>query len=160
MKSHSLALLLPLVLLTQCGEKQTAGTREKPETLVEAFDESEMDAAIAKARATVDEFIEVLAERDADQFSIKAPITDSNGTEHFWITNISYENGTFSGKIANDPGIVEKVQFGDSWTVTEDGISDWMYVRGEKIHGGYTIDPLLDSYSEEEAQKMREKLVR
>lgn len=132
----------------------------KPETLTDAYDEAEMTAAMEKARSTVDEFITELKSRTADSFSVKAPITDDNGTEHFWITDVEYSAGQFSGLVGNDPGIVKNVKFGDPWKLKRDEISDWMYTRGEKIHGGFTIDPLLDSFPEDEADALRANLVR
>ena len=42
----------------------------------------------------------------------------------------------------------------------KEDISDWMYTRGDKIYGGYTIDPLLVTYPKEEADELRAKLVR
>jgi len=119
-----------------------------------------MDAAIARARAEVDQFLVVLEKGDADSFSVKAPIKDENGTEHFWLTDVTFADGQFTGSVGNDPGIVQNVQYGQSWTIEKGEISDWMFTRGEKIHGGYTIDPLLDSYPEEEAEVLRAKLVR
>lgn len=149
------SLVVIAFILTSCEKSPP-----KPETLVEQYDESGMDAAIEKARSSVDEFIETLEAGAADSFSVKAPITDTNGTEHFWITEVSYKNGSFTGAIGNDPGIVKNVTFGQSWKIKTDEISDWMYMRGEMIHGGFTIDPLLGSYPKEEADAMRAKLVR
>ncbi|MEM0897259.1 MAG: DUF2314 domain-containing protein [Verrucomicrobiota bacterium] len=131
-----------------------------PETLVSSYNESEMDAAIEKAKATVGDFVEALAIGEADEFSIKAPISDSNGTEHFWISDVAYADGKFTGLIANDPGVVKNVEYGQSWSVEKNEISDWMFMRGEMIHGGFTIEALLASYPEEEANLMRSKLVR
>lgn len=142
-------------LLLGCSEP-----RSKPETLVEQYDESVMNRAIAEAKSRVDEFIAVLTRGDADTFSVKVPITDTNGTEHFWLTDVTFADGSFTGLIGNDPGIVENVAFGQSRTVAKDGISDWMFTRGDKIHGGFTIDPLLPSYPKEEAEKLRSQLVR
>jgi uncharacterized protein YegJ (DUF2314 family) len=142
-------------LLSGCSEP-----RPKPETLIEHYDESAMNKAIADAKSRVDEFIEVLARGDADTFSVKVPITDSNGTEHFWLTDVTYADGSFTGLIGNDPGIVENVEFGQSRTVAKDAISDWMFTRGDKIHGGLTIDPLLSTYPKEEAEELRSQLVR
>ena len=119
-----------------------------------------MDAAIERARKEVDEFMKVLAATNADSFSVKAPIKDANGTEHFWITDVRYEKGEFVGKIGNDPGIVENVKMGQVWRIKKEEISDWMYVRGEKIHGGYTIDPLLPSMDKTQGDALRRKLVR
>ena len=119
-----------------------------------------MDAAIERARKEVDEFMKVLAATNADSFSVKAPIKDANWTEHFWITDVRYEKGEFVGKIGNDPGIVENVKMGQVWRIKKEEISDWMYVRGEKIHGGYTIDPLLPSMDKTQGDALRRKLVR
>ena len=138
-----------------------AGCSKDPETLVrEGYDEAEMDAAIARARKEVDEFVKVLATTNADSFSVKAPIKDANGTEHFWITDVRYESGEFVGKIGNDPGIVENVKMGQEWRIRMEEISDWMYVRGERIHGGYTIDPLLPTMEKTQGDVLRRKLVR
>ena len=138
-----------------------AACSKDPETLVrEGYDEAQMEAAIARARREVDEFVKVLAARDADSFSVKAPIKDGNGTEHFWITDVRYEKGEFVGKIGNDPGIVENVKIGQEWRIKKDEISDWMYVRGEKIHGGYTIDVLLPTMEKGEGDALRRRLVR
>jgi uncharacterized protein YegJ (DUF2314 family) len=147
----------PLLVLTLL----LIGCSKTPETLVtEGYDEQQMEAAMARARAEVDVFLAALAEGNGEDFSVKAPITDENGTEHFWITDISYSDGAFTGLIGNDPGIVENVSFGQEWTIKRDEISDWMYTRDEKIHGGYTIDPLLSTMSPEEAEEMRQRLVR
>lgn len=138
-----------------------AGYCEKPDTLVtEGYDQQEMSAAIAHARRETDKFIEMLNKHDADSYAVKAPITDHGDTEHFWLTDITYADGVFTGKIGNEPGIVKNVQYGQEWKIKKADISDWMYTRGDKIYGGYTIDPLLSTYPEEEAAAMRARLVR
>jgi uncharacterized protein YegJ (DUF2314 family) len=150
-----IALVGTCLLLTSCDVSS-----DTPETLVSDYVEAEMDEAIATARKRVDEFLKVLSENNADSFSVKAPITDENGTEHFWLTDVTYKDGSFTGNVGNDPGIVENVTYGQPWTIEKDAISDWMFMRGDMIHGGFTIDPLLGSYPEEEADALREKLVR
>jgi uncharacterized protein YegJ (DUF2314 family) len=153
-----LGVLLAVLILcgVGCGKSD-----DKPDTLVTGgYDQEEMDRAIARARAETDEFLKVLAAGDADSFSVKAPITDANGTEHFWIANVRYENGVFIGLVGNDPGIVKNVTYGQEWRIKKADISDWMYVRGERIHGGYTIDPLLGTWDKVQADELRRKLVR
>lgn len=138
-----------------------AGCSKKPETLVTGgYDEKAMDTAIARARKETDEFLKVLKSGKADSFSVKAPITDKHGTEHFWITDITFKDGVFRGKIGDEPGIVTNVKFGQDWSIKREEISDWMYVRGECIHGGYTIDPLLPTMPKAEAKELKQRLVR
>ncbi|MHC2070240.1 YegJ family protein [Bremerella sp. T1] len=146
-----LSVLLAVFLLTGCGSP--------PETLVQdGYDEKEMDAAIAKAQATVDEFIEKLESHDGESFAVKAPIEDGKKVEHFWVTGVKFDNGQFTGTIDNDPGIVSNVQAGQEWTIAKGDISDWMYMRNGKIYGNYTMRPLLKTLPPEEAEKMRSML--
>ena len=150
------------MLIVGCsrGSKSQAHDSPKPETLTEEFDEAEMDAAIKTAQNRVEEFLKVLGENAADSFSVKAPIHDGNDTEHFWIVDVSYENGVFSGQIGDEPGIVKNVKLGQNWEIKKDEISDWMYTKGDRIHGGFTIDPLLHSFPKDKADAIRSKLVR
>lgn len=151
----------PLLLVFLTLVLAAAGCRDKPDTLITApYDEKAMDAAIARARRETGDFLKVLAAKDADSFSVKAPITDANGTEHFWITDVRYENGVFIGLIGNDPGVVRNVKLGQEWKIKQEDISDWMFVRGDKIHGGYTIDPLLAGWDKARADELRQRLVR
>jgi uncharacterized protein YegJ (DUF2314 family) len=148
-------LLLALVLAAGVG------CQKQPDTLIRAgYDQKEMDRAIARARKETDEFLKVLTAKDADSFSVKAPITDPNGTEHFWITDVKYENGVFVGLIGNDPGTVRNVKLGQEWRIKKEEISDWIFVRGNRIHGGYTIDPLLPRWEKTKADELRGQLVR
>lgn len=148
-------LMLSLLFFT------TAGFSEVSDTLVTgSYDKQAMSDAIKHARKETDKFIEVMNKKDADTFAVKAPITDHGRTEHFWLTDVTYSNGMFIGVISNDPGIVTNVEYGQEWKIKKEDISDWMYTRGDKIYGRYTIDPLLVTYPKEEADELRAKLVR
>jgi uncharacterized protein YegJ (DUF2314 family) len=127
-----------------------------PETLVEGgYDEKEMDAAISRARAEVDSFIIELSKGSGTNFSVKAPIEDKGETEHFWLTDIVYQNDEFGGIIGNDPGIVSNVKMGQKWKIKKNEISDWLFMRDGKMHGNYTMRPLLKTLPEEEAARYR-----
>ena len=78
-----------------------------------------------------------------------------NMVEHFWLTDILFQNGDFIGSISNDPGIVHNVKVGQKWRVKKDEISDWMFRRNGKIYGNYTIRPLLKTMPPNEAAKYR-----
>lgn len=117
-----------------------------------------MDAAIQRARSEVDDFIREFEAGNGVDFSVKVPVTDGQYTEHFWLSDLKYENGQFSGLIANDPGYVTNVEFGQPWTVRKMEITDWMFTRNNKIHGNYTMRPLLKTLPEEQAEEMRSRL--
>ena len=136
-------LMLSLLFFT------TAGFSEVSDTLVTGgYDKQAMSDAIQHARKETDQFIEIMNKKDHGR------------TEHFWLTDVTYSNGMFIGVISNDPGIVTNVEYGQEWKIKKEDISDWMYTRGDKIYGGYTIVPLLVTYPKEEADELRAKLVR
>ena len=151
---HMKWCLVPLWFL--CIASVTCSCSREPETLVSGgYDEQEMDAAIARARAEVDVFVTALEGVDGSDFAVKAPIQDRGETEHFWLTDVVYRDGSFEGLIGNDPGIVTNVKFGQKWTVKKNEISDWMFLRNERLHGNYTMRPLLKTMSKEEADMWR-----
>jgi uncharacterized protein YegJ (DUF2314 family) len=159
---YLLTTCIAALMIVGCtkSDKTQAADPSTPETLTETYDEDAMDAAIATARSRVDEFLKVLEDKGADSFSVKAPVQDGDETEHFWVVNVSYADGVFSGEIGNDPGIVKNVKAGQTWQIKKDEISDWMYTKGDLIHGGFTIDPLLGSFPKDKADALRSKLVR
>lgn len=130
-----------------------------PETLVKGgYDEKEMEAATARARREVDSFVSDLEAKKGSDFSVKAPIKDGGETEHFWLTDVAYRDGKFTGKIGNDPGLVSNVKLGQDWTIDKAEISDWMFMRDGKMHGNYTLRPLLKTMPDEEAEKLKAML--
>lgn len=144
-------LLCALLLACGCGSK--------PETLAETgYDQREMDWAIDRARREVGWFLSQMQAGHGSDWSVKVPIADGEKVEHFWLTSITYSNGQFSGLIGNDPGVVSNVSFGDEWTVSWSQISDWMFVRDGKIHGNYTMRPLLKTLPPEKARQLHAML--
>ena len=132
---------------------------DTPDTLVEGgYDKAEMEAAIARARSEVDSFVAELEKGDGEDFAVKAPIKDGDNVEHFWLSDVVYRDGEFQGTIGNDPGIVTNVEFGQSWTIKKAEISDWMFMRGGKMYGNYTMRPLLKTMPKEEAEQYRSLL--
>ncbi|GAA5505950.1 YegJ family protein [Novipirellula caenicola] len=152
MRHCSSLVLILLFAISGCG-------KTTPETLVTSgYDEQEMDTAISRARAEVDSFISELSQPTGTDHAVKAPIEDAGETEHFWLTDVSFQNGEFKGTINNDPGVVSNVEIGQSWTVKKTEISDWMFMRDGKMHGNYTMRPLLKTMPEEEAELYRSLL--
>lgn len=132
------------------------GCRPKPDTLIDSgYDEAEMDAAIARAQREVETFIQELTKPTGEDHAVKAPIKEGEETEHFWLTDVTFKDGQFEGKISNDPGIVSNVKFGQPWKIAKGEISDWMFMRGGKMHGNYTMRPLLKAMPKDEADALR-----
>jgi uncharacterized protein YegJ (DUF2314 family) len=132
---------------------------QKPDTLIESgYDESEMEAAIAKSRSSIDTFIQELQKPTGSDHAVKAPITDAGNTEHFWLTDVTYSNGEFEGIIGNEPGIVGNVKLGQKWKIKKSEVSDWMYFLNGKMRGNYTVRPLMKAMSPEDLEELNAML--
>jgi uncharacterized protein YegJ (DUF2314 family) len=153
MKRAVLVLLVVTLLIVGCSDRS-----EDPVIEVEA-DDIEMNVAIAQARSTVDEFVEKLQNpKPTDEgFSVKKMIEDGDDVEHFWLSDVSYSDGIFTGTIGNEPQSVRNVKFGQEVSVAESEITDWMYLDDGKMAGNFTLQVLLKRMPKEQAQAIREQ---
>lgn len=91
-------------------------------------------------------------------FSLKVEISDTHGTEHFWVVDPERKDGKIFGTIDNDPDLVKSVKLGDRIQVDEQGISDWGYVRDGKMYGKHTLRVLMKHMPVKEADLYRQIL--
>ena len=133
-----------------------------PEVIPVPETDAEMNAAIARARATLATF---WASYDApysteDGHCLKVQFTyATNRFEHIWMAEVKeMEPGRYSGRFANDPRDLPGKHAGDAAEFTEADITDWMFLRNDKIVGGETMRPLLKSMPKADAEALRARL--
>lgn len=124
-------------------------------------EDAEMNAAIAHARDTLPTF---WASYDAPKpsetgHSLKVGLQGDNRIEHIWMDAIKkLPSGSYSGRIANTPRDLPGRREGDLVEFTDADISDWMFMRNDKIVGGETIKPLLKSMPQADADALRARM--
>src|SRR5262245_998947 len=101
-------------------------------------DDPAMKQAIGEASSTSDVFVKHLQKPAAEQsyFSVKGSFTDGKHTEHMWLSDVSFKDGEFHGKIGNEPNNLSKPKLGDSVKFAKGEISDWMIIEGGELRGG------------------------
>jgi uncharacterized protein YegJ (DUF2314 family) len=111
-----------------------------------------MNAAIARAQATLGQFAAVLAAPKAKQrdFALKVKLTDGTNFEHVWLAHPTVTETKVSGDINNDIERVSGYELGQHVTFGRDRVSDWMYVDHGVLQGGFTIRVLRDQMSSSE----------
>jgi uncharacterized protein YegJ (DUF2314 family) len=143
-----------IIALSACSGDST----DDKVTLVGEND-AEMNGAIAEARRTLPGFwlsFEAPAADEAE-FYVKVPLRDSGNTEYFWIGQLQRKSGKVTGVLSNYPQLVSHVRFGQSVTIAEESISDWKFMKGARLKGGYTIAVLLKRLPESEAASLKQK---
>lgn len=149
-------ILLVCLIACACAPVATPTPIPTPATSADP----ELDAAIAQARASVDEFIErIAAPHPARTFvAVKLrffPPDDS--PQDIWLDDATYADGVFRGSMGDDiPSL--KLFFGDPVTVRPEEILDWMIVEDGKLIGGYTIRLAYQRMTSEEKQNFLETL--
>lgn len=118
--------------------------------------DEDMNAAIAKAKSTYEEFFKAQASPDAvlESFTMKVLIIDPNTQEreHIWLTDITRENDKFEGTISNTPVYVKNVIEGARYVFTKDDISDWGYSKDGQMMGNFTTCVLFKTMPQEEVK--------
>src|SRR5580692_2115286 len=115
-----ICIFVAVASLTSCSHHNSKDDK----TISVSGDDAEMNAAIAKARASLPDFWQVYEKREQGEsdFSLKVKITDNGKIEHFWVVDIERKNGKITGTINNDPDIVKNVKLGDKITINEPDI--------------------------------------
>ena len=158
-KYSLLAALLAAGLLVT-GLASCSKSANNSDTIGVSKDDSEMNAAIAKARASLPQVWQVFEhpEHGENDFCLKVKITDKTEVEHFWAADIERTNGIIKGTISNDPEFVHNVKNGDRITIPEADISDWLYMKDKKMVGNQTLRALFKEMSAEEVKKYKAML--
>lgn len=133
------------------------GPSGEPETVSCDLNDAEMNAAMEKARQSVDVFLAALNTPGVSQsnFSIKAgfSVSGSKSCEYIWLNDVRFEDGVFVGAVGNPPEKVDSIRFGDTVRVARGKIADWMFTDGKRLRGSYTMRVVRNRLSPEEFAK-------
>lgn len=155
------AFVILAILCTGCDNAKSddrTARRQNSSTYFEVQDkhQASMDAAIQRAKLEIDYFIQALEHPKPTQsdFSVKKSFAWQDGDaishEHIWLTNVTYKDGKFHGRVGNEPVNIEDVKVGDEVEVEKSEASDWMFVDDGWLTGGYTVVELRAQMGEEE----------
>jgi len=122
--------------------------------------DSEMNAAIEKARESLPAFWAHYSKPGPGEkgFALKVRLDEGTKHEHFWLVALEHRGDLIFGKIDNDPELIHNVKSGQVIQVEPDRISDWMYFRNGKIVGNETLRHLLKRMPKTEADQYRAML--
>jgi uncharacterized protein YegJ (DUF2314 family) len=74
--------------------------------------------------------IKFMAENEKDEelfrYAIKARFEEGDNAEHMWVQVSEFENGSFIGKLANEPSTIKQLKYGDDVKVLRDDVEDWI----------------------------------
>lgn len=150
-------LIAALLVLTDGGAgAETLMERVKPDGIViVAKDDTDMAAAMRKARETLPGFLKLACapQPTMTSFAVKVAVLEGDDAEFFWIAPFEQRKNQFVGRIDNTPQLVKKVKYGQTITFREDEIVDWLYQDSGSMRGNCTACAMLKRESPQEAEK-------
>jgi len=112
--------------------------------VVQTQSNPELVVAVEKARHSLDKFIARFQHPEPGDrsFGVQGAFKTSGQDEHIWIHLDKYDNGSFTGRLDDEPTNVPGKHKGDTVTVSRDNVTDWIFQSNGKKMGGFTIDAL------------------
>jgi uncharacterized protein YegJ (DUF2314 family) len=148
-------IILALLLLSDAAFSEE---KIQDKSVLVKDEDYEMNLAIEKAKATLNEFL-ILSKnppKGASGFKVKVMIEDENGIEHMWVQPFSHTGDEFIGIIANEPDYVKNVRFGQKYKFGKKDITDWGYVLDGKQKGSFTVCVVFKHLPEAEVKKYKD----
>ena len=62
--------------------------------------------------------------------------------EHMWMSDVSFDGRRITATLLNNPDTLKSVREGQTLSVAPKDVCDWMYVVGDEVCGGFTIDAM------------------
>jgi uncharacterized protein YegJ (DUF2314 family) len=96
-------------------------------------------------------------------FRIKCPFRADGRSgfsrEQVWLSDIRFQDGGYSGVLANTPYYMSGFARGERVNFNIDDITDWMFTRAGKITGGLSIKYLLEQIPEHERDEEQRRIL-
>ena len=122
-------------------------------------DDRAMNKAIEDARATLPNFWRAYEAKAGSDFMLKVEFPASRGgTEHIWVGEIHRDGAKLTGVLLNEPSFLPQWRRSSTVEFQIGQVSDWAYVKFNRLWGSYTTRVMLARMSEQEAAEMREFL--
>lgn len=142
-RAHSLigtALLLLGIASCREAEGGNPATARDPNFRPFSPSDREMQAAIARARASTGELLRRLEQPPRSQtfLSVKVRLADGRGAEHIWLDSLRYDGRRLSGRLNDTPMVVRNRRHRDVVHVMPGDITDWIAIDAGRLCGGFT----------------------
>jgi uncharacterized protein YegJ (DUF2314 family) len=141
MRTLATTICLVLALGANQASAQSGQSDARSPVIDVSRDDSIMEAAKRKGKATLPEFLAVAANPRPSMKNLSLKIGLSAGTkmEYIWVGPFEQlPDESFSGRLANEPRHVQNLKRGDRVRFKKGDIIDWLYVEDDKMHGSFT----------------------
>ena len=120
-----------------------------------------MRQAAEKAQATLDDFLIKATQLPAGTkaYAVRVGVQEGRDLEYFWVNEFSWSDGTFMGKINDEPRLVKRIKPGQIYRFSRFDVVDWMYIdeKSGRTFGNFTACALASQKPPAEADELKRR---
>ena len=160
MQRHCIAAPLLLLSTLACTQLVTERAQNDEMTSTQS-EEPALRRATEKAQATLDDFLTQAKQLPAgtSSYALKVRVQEGRDTEYFWVEEFTWSDGSFTGKINNEPRLVKSIKLGQIHKFSRSQVADWKYVdeKNGKTFGNFTACALLSKEPPAQAEETKRR---
>ena len=160
MRRHCIAALLPLLSTLACTQF-TIERAQNDEVTHALNEEPAVRRATEKAQATLDDFLAKAKQQPAgtSAYALKVRVQEGRDTEYFWVEEFTWSDGSFTGRINNEPRLVKTIKPGQIYKFSRSQVADWKYFdeKNGKTFGNFTACALLSKQPTAQAEETKRR---
>ena len=155
-------LVAPLLCLCVLACTQTIAERARNDgTASVQGDDPALRRATEMAQATLDDFLTKakLLPAGTSAYALKVMIQEGSDTEYFWLDEFTWSDGSFTGRINDEPRRVKGIRPGQIVKFSRTQIADWKYFdeRKGRTFGNFTACALLSKEPPAQAEEIKRR---
>ena len=156
MQLHRIAALLLLLCTLGCTQLATQNATADAQS-----EEPALRRAAEKAQATLDDFLTKAKQQPAgtSAYALKVRVQEGRDTEYFWVEEFTWSDGSFTGRINNEPRLLKGVKPGQIHKFSRSQVADWKYFdeKNRKTVGNFTACALLSKEPPAQAEEIKRR---
>lgn len=160
MQRHCIAAPLLLLSALACTQSMTERARNDEVTNMQS-EEPALRRAMEKAQATLDDFLTKANQLPAgtSSYALKVRVEEGRDTEYFWLNEFTWSDGSFTGRINNEPRLVKSIKLGQIVKFNRSQIADWKYFdeKKGKTFGNFAACALLSKEPPAQAEEIKRR---
>ena len=131
------------------------------ETTHTQSEEPALRRAAQRAQATLDDFLTKakLLPAGTSSYPLKVRVQEGRDTEYFWVDEFTWSDGSFTGRINDEPRLVKGIKPGQIYKFSRSQIADWKYLdeKSGKTFGNFTACALLSKEPPAQAEEIKRR---
>ena len=109
-----------------------------------------MTAAIQQARSTISQFFRAhrVPRSTQTDFRLQAIFHDGDQSEQIWLSHLDFNTRPATGVVTARPNTIKSVAYRKRVPFRPEQMTDWMYLDGGRLVGGFTTRVQMNQESE------------